>query len=110
MSLNQTSEASPPPRALTILVVVMGILIVVGVAVLIATIVSRSLHHVNAPSTQAVRSILTVREGEKVLQVIPEMHGNIVIRVAEPNGDERVEIWSPETGSITSELNIVSSP
>jgi|SRR5579864_837769 len=100
-------------RALKILVVVMGVLLVVGVAVVIATIVYRAIHQgvstvavAPAASPHAFGSA-TVRlpAGAKVVEM-RNVGSRLVLRFERVDGTEALLVLDPETGAVLGTIEL----
>ncbi|WP_376094629.1 DUF6476 family protein [Roseomonas sp. CCTCC AB2023176] len=88
-------------RALKVLVVVMGVLIVAGTVTLGVLIVQRM--GAAAPTTAPVSVGLGQPPGTRILGVAPGAEGRIVIALSRPDGD-RLLILDPRSGRMLGEI------
>ncbi len=87
-------------RALKILVVVMGVLLVGGTAALIAAIIDRSgRHRADAGAARGFdRTTLALPEGARVLGT-DSVGDRLVLRLGLANGDEALILLDPRSGA-----------
>lgn len=100
----------PPSRALIGLVIVMGVMIVIGLAALIIIVTSRHFHPVTSHRKEMSRTALHVSGQARIIYVAPRANGDVIIGMTAQNGDQRVAIWEPSSGRISAELKIVPTP
>lgn len=89
-------------RALKLLVVVMGVLLVAGTAALVAAIIDRASHRTAAPPQAAARgfdrAVIDLPIGARVLDSTAA-DGRLVVRIGLAEGGEQLLLIDPATGA-----------
>jgi hypothetical protein len=89
-------------RALKLLVVVMGVLLVAGTAALIAAIIDRASHRAAAPPLSAARgferAVIDLPAGARVLDSAAA-DGRLVVRIGLAEGGEQLILIDPASGA-----------
>jgi hypothetical protein len=98
-------------RALKVLVVVMGVLLVGGTAALIAAIINRASHRAATPVVSSVpahgfdRTVIDLPEGGQLLGT--EVVGDrILVRVALEQGGEELILLDPRSGARVGTIDV----
>ncbi|WP_394818600.1 hypothetical protein [Sorlinia euscelidii] len=108
--MNLENPNPGPSRVLTGLVIVMGVLIIVGLAALVTVIISRHLHPEVAPPHEVQRVLLHIGGQSRITNIVPSANGDVIIEISGQNGDQRVAVWEPSSGRISAELDLVPTP
>lgn len=108
--MNLENPTPGPSRILTGLVIVMGVLIVVGLAALVTVIISRHLHPEVETPHEARHAKFHVGGQSRITNIVSRANGDVIIEISGQNGDQRVAIWEPSSGRISAELDLVPTP
>lgn len=108
--MNLENPAPGPSRILTGLVIVMGVLIIVGLAALVTVILSRHLRPEVPTPHEVRRAMLHVGDQSRITNIVPRANGDVIIEISGQNGDQRVAVWEPSSGRISAELDLVPTP
>ncbi|UYH51372.1 hypothetical protein N5W20_00340 [Candidatus Kirkpatrickella diaphorinae] len=108
--MNLENPNPGPSRALTGLVIVMGVLIIIGFAALVSVIISRHLRPEVATPLEVRRALLHVTGQSRITKIVPRANGDVIIEISGQNGDQRVAVWEPSSGRIAAELELVPTP
>ncbi|UMM64339.1 flagellar basal body-associated FliL family protein [Aristophania vespae] len=120
VTMGEIAHDARPSSFLLGAVIIMGLLIVIGTAILLWVIVHRALHHndVAAPQTKAAYhnvlatpSVLSLvpRPGERVQSITARSDGSLALDLRTVEGGERILIWAPEKAQIIAELELSKS-
>lgn len=100
-------------KALKAAIVIMGVLIVVGVAVLVAELIKRSNDPEHraaaedrpaAATTTPAATALGLPAGARIADMVP-VGNRLVVRVVVPDREERLYVLDPRTGAVTVALS-----
>nr|WP_197463221.1 hypothetical protein [Gluconobacter thailandicus] len=111
---DRTGSESGTSKALFAAVIIMGVMIVAGVAVMIGVIAHRMMHPhhgvtVETSSTNGfTRLALPLAEGEHITNVTARGDGMMAVTLGQP-GSERVLLWNPDAGKVVAELDFGSA-
>ncbi|AFW01176.1 hypothetical protein BAR24_01215 [Gluconobacter oxydans] len=95
-------------------VIIMGVMIVAGVAVMIGVIAHRMMHPHHGVTVETsltngfTRLALPLAEGEHITNVTARGDGMMAVTLGRP-GSERVLLWNPDAGKVVAELDFGSA-
>lgn len=99
-------------RALKLLVIVMGVLLVGGTAALIAAIIDRASHRAGAPSSPGRgfdRAVIDLPPGARVLDSTAA-DGRLVVRIGLAEGGEQLVLIDPASGARLGTIELRPAP
>jgi len=97
-------------RALKILVVVMGVMLIAGLAVVIGTIAHRATQRQAAPPAAGFgHTSVALPAGARVVEM-REVGGRLVLRLERSNGSETLLILDPATGAEVGTIDLEPKP
>jgi hypothetical protein len=97
-------------RGVTILATVMGIMLIVGTAVLIAVIIGRIKHHPVSPVARPyLAAPITIPHGARIATMMTDA-GRLIVDLALPRGDHELVVINLATGARIGTIALHAAP